>query len=284
MDPNIILVLSPADNFGRAADAFRLPHNRGRYVPPSVDNGPSRENTPAEELTDENPPQNIEDFHRIVLTFDQEVKVPGCVSFGTDPNVCDVLLAPHRGGYNISYRHFCITFDHKRRPLLKDASTNGVIVSYDDQAKDERRSHFQWIIFDDFQNIHVEVQMKGLAFNVHLPKHEDDTPKRIYEQNVDRFMADAPSDIGTMGNMRLHGPSVPSSAVLSSNQTPIYLERYELGRGAFGKVSKMVDVSTGDEYAGKEFFHKKGWKREIEIMKRLCHVRPTPPSSSMVDY
>ena len=52
-----------------------------------------------------------------------------------------------------------MTFDHKRLPVLTDASTNGVIVSYDGQAKDERRNHFRLILFDRFDKINVEVQV-----------------------------------------------------------------------------------------------------------------------------
>ena len=275
-DPKVILILSPADKYGRAADAFRLPHNRDRCVAPSAifDDGPSRETTPAAEVrTDGNPADNLEDLHRIVLTFDQDVKVPGRMSFGTDPKLCDVLLAPKRGGYKISYLHFHISFDHKRRPILKDASTNGTIVSYDEQAKDERRNHFQWILFNDYREVRVEVQIGGLAFNVHAPKHDENKSRQMeYERNVDNFMANALSDIDAVVNMRLDGPSVPSSNVLASNQDHIYLKRNELGRGGFGKVCRMVNASTGDEYAGKEFFCKTGWEREVEIMKRLRHV------------
>ena len=274
MDPNIILTLSPADIYGRAADAFRLPHNRDYYVPPAAifDDGPSRETTPKETEINETPTVNLEYLPRIIFTFDQKVKVPGQISFGSDPKPCDIVLGPRRGAYNISYQHFCITFDHKRRPILKDSSTNGVIVRYDKQAQHERRNHFRWILFDEFEKVRVEVQIKGLAVRVHIPKHGDDARGRAYKQNVDNFMAKAPSDLDLIANIGLEGPSVPSSAVLTSNQESIYLSRRELGRGNFGKVCVVVNASTGDEYAGKEFFQKTGWEREIDIMKRLHHV------------
>ena len=35
-DVNDILILPPADKYGLAADAFRLPHNRDRFVAPSA--------------------------------------------------------------------------------------------------------------------------------------------------------------------------------------------------------------------------------------------------------
>lgn len=52
----------------------------------------------------------------------------------------------------------------------------------------------------------------------------------------------------------------------------MYLKREKLGEGAFGRVRKVVNASTGHEYAAKEFFHKSGWEKEIEIMKHLYHV------------
>jgi len=33
----------------------------------------------------------------------------------------------------------------------------------------------------------------------------------------------------------------------------MYLREEELGRGNFGKVNKIVNVSTGDEHAGQKF-------------------------------
>ena len=101
MDPSIILILTPADKYGQAANAFRLPHNRSYYIPPVIpDNGSSQENTPAD-WTKNKHFKNLEDFYQIMIIFNQKVKLPGCVTFGTDPKVCDVLLTPKRGGYNI---------------------------------------------------------------------------------------------------------------------------------------------------------------------------------------
>ena len=270
-DPNVWLILTPDDNHGRAADAFRLPHNRRFYVPPtdSSDTGPSRQATPVENETQ---PNTLEHLHRLILTFDHELKVPGRVSFGTDPELCDLLLAPRRGGHNFSFRQFHITFDDKRRPILIDASTNGTAVGYDRQAKDERRNHFRWIFFDDkYKEIVVIVQKQGLSFRIHHPRHEI-SRNQEYQWNLDRFIANSSSELFGFGHIRLGDPSVPSNEVVSSSQDPIYLENAEIGRGGFGRVCKVVNASTGDEYARKQFFHKTGWEQEVKIMERLFHV------------
>lgn len=51
----------------------------------------------------------------------------------------------------------------------------------------------------------------------------------------------------------------------------IYFLRDQLGRGIFGKVSKVVDVSTGYQYAAKFFYHSE-CDRELAIMKEVKHV------------
>lgn len=47
----------------------------------------------------------------------------------------------------------------------------------------------------------------------------------------------------------------------------------ELGRGAFRTVSKAVDVSSGDEYAVKIFYHG-DCKKVVEILKCISHHQP----------
>ncbi|KIW39692.1 uncharacterized protein PV06_08282 [Exophiala oligosperma] len=71
--------------------------------------------------------------------------------------------------------------------------------------------------------------------------------------------------------LRSQGTSFALSESLSPSKRPVYLKCEELGRGAFGHVIKVLDATTGFEYAGKEFFHSKGWEREIEIMQKLRH-------------
>ena len=58
---------------------------------------------------------------------------------------------------------------------------------------------------------------------------------------------------------------------MDSPKQPIYLPKEELGRGSFGTVHKVVNVSTGDESAGKTF-HGGNWKDEVEILTKISHV------------
>lgn len=267
---NAILTLSAVDKYKLAEEAFHLPHNRSRYLGPltHLDDGPSRETTPHvnDQIEEELPTQG----GQIRLDFDQETKVPGRFTFGTDPSLCDVLLGRTRRQHHISGQHFHITFDAEKRVILQDVSTNGTTVSYDRQGEKQKRHNFTWILFDKFKKITVELQ--NLAFDVHLVDHrlcEDE-----YEAHIDNFTNTGRDALPRLDlfAFRSHETSIAPSESLSPRQRPIYLTESELGRGSFGRVCKVVDVSTGWEYAGKEFFRREGWEHEVDIMRGLHHV------------
>ena len=270
-DPNLILTLTPNDKWGLAIDSFHLPHNSIRYVKPSPI---SRETTPGDPVKNEHPVNDLEYFHRIQLRFDHETKIEGRVTFGGDPDRCDVRLVSRRP-------QFYITFDSEQRPVIWDDSNNGLTVSYDGQANGELRNHFKWICFPKYQTITVTIPLpkhRKLAFDVHLSEHCK-AGSEEYKNNVKMFMAGAPQEhLVAFDNLALRsqGTSFAPSESFSPTKRAIYLEDKEVGMGAFGQVWKVVNASTGYEYAGKEFFNEKGWEKEIEIMKHLYHVRPHP--------
>lgn len=266
-DPNTFLTLTPDDKWGLTIESFRLPHNIGRYVKPSPI---SRGTTPSEYGEDESPANELDYLHRIQLRFDQKTKVKGRVIFGSDPDQCDVLLESTRP-------RFYINFDSEQRPAIWDHSNNGLTVSYDGEAKDDLRHHFKWIFFPGYKTIRVKIPLrKGreLAFHVHLPRHYK-TNQEDYKRNAKRFMDGSPPqhemDFYNLA-LRSPGDSFAPSESLSPSQRPIYLKREELGHGAYGRVRRVLNATTGLECAGKEFFHSSGWQREIDIMKTLRHV------------
>ncbi|KAK5464522.1 hypothetical protein LTR55_011735 [Exophiala xenobiotica] len=262
-----------------------------RYVKPSPI---SRGTTPSEYGEDETPSNELEYFHRIQLRFNQETKVKDRVTFGSAPDLCDVLIESTRP-------RFYISFDSEQRPAIWDDSNNGLIVSYDGQGKNDLRNHFKWIFFPECETIRVKIPLRNklrhkreLAFNVHLPQHYK-THATEYEDNVKGFMAKAPPPYEVAFHnliLRSQGTSFAPSETLSPTRRPVYLKREELGEGAFGRVRKVLDATTGDEYAGKEFFHKNGWEKEVEIMKYLRHPhivlfvdsRTTPNPFIVMEY
>ncbi|KAJ9644805.1 Protein kinase protein rad53 [Knufia peltigerae] len=265
-DSNIFLTLTPFDQWGLTIDSFRLPHNADRYVKPCPI---SRGTTPGECGEEETPANELEYFHRIELRFDQQTKVKGCVTFGSDPDQCDVLLESRRP-------RFYISFDSKQRPAIWDDSNNGLTVIYDGEAEDDLRNHFKWIFFRGYHKIHVKIPLRNqraLGFDVYLPQHFKTKPKE-FTDNTQDFMAGSlpPHEVASNDlALRSQGTSFALSESLSPSKRPVYLKREELGRGAFRQVIKVLDTTSDYEYAGKEFFHSKGWEHEIEIMQKLQH-------------
>ncbi|KAK5312200.1 Protein kinase protein rad53 [Exophiala xenobiotica] len=237
-DLNIFLTLTPFDEWGLTIDSFRLPHNIGRYVKPSPI---SRGTTPSECDHVDAPVNELENFHRITLR-----------------------------------PQFYISFDSEQRPAIWDNSNNGLTVSYDGEAKDDLRHHFRWIFFPGYETIRVKIPLRNkreLAFHVHLPRHYE-TNRNDYKKNAKIFKAGSPPphevDFNNLA-LRSPGDSFAPSESLSPSKRPFYLKREELGHGAFGRVKKVLDATTGFEYAGKEVFHSIGWEREIGILKKLRH-------------
>ena len=281
-DPNIIATLIATDS--RLAErAFQLDHNYVRYESPPSDNRPlsSRESTP---FFGQDTPSGADNGHRLKLSFDKPPKTAreGFV-FGWDPG-CDIQLVDRKNFRPedrakvkyISKRHFSITFDAQRRVILRDSSRVGTAVGYDGQAKDEIRSRFTWIIFPDFESIEVKIPGADISFKILLATH--DRCEAQYLANVDSVFPKRrkleESGLTTPMrslNVRSQNTSGALSEAVTPRQGPIYLLHESLGHGAFGKVYKVVDVSTGHPYAGKSFY-RPDWNREVNIMKKVTHV------------
>ena len=273
-DPDLIATLIPTDNDDHARNAFCHDDNEKRCLPPTrgIDECPaisSREATPACAQSIVNDHGTHEHKHRLRLTFNEKPKDPAKgYAFGTDKQKCDVLLGP-RGVRGTSGVHFYITFDiigGKRRLVLRDSSTHGTAVSYNGQAREEVRHHFTWIL-----NLEkgegewkIEVHVRGLEFE--LASHE--TYKAEYDKNVKKFLnhsrtADPPLGVLSIDS---YTTTVMPSQCLTPGQRPIYIHEEELGRGSFGRVDRVVNVSTGAIYAHKEFYEPK-WRKDGESRK-----------------
>ena len=224
--------------------------------------------------------------HRLKLSFS---KLPKNVNhgfvFGWGPD-CDIQLVDRKNLQpgdrdkvkNVSQRHFSITFDAQRGVILRDTSTNGTTVSYDAQAKDEIRSYFTWIIFPGFKTIEASIPSAELSFKIQLGSH--DSCEAQFFANVDAVLPQRLRTEDSMLaspimqlNMRSRDTSVAASGAGTPRHGPIYLLRKQIGKGTFGKVYTVIDVSTGNQYAGKSFFEQ-DYKldREVAIMKEVKHV------------
>ena len=149
-DPELIATLISGNDFTK--HVFNYRENEVRRVRPveEINEEPplsSRETTPALVISriggsGDNP-------SRLLLQFNKPPKDPSKgYAFGANERKCDVVLAP-KGVRSTSRVHFHISFDainNKKCLVLRDFSVNGTAVSYDDQAKDEKRHHFTWIL------------------------------------------------------------------------------------------------------------------------------------------
>lgn len=257
-----LIVTLVAEN-ERAEIAWKYPHNKNRA---NIGKGielSSRDSTPAEEE---------EDNSELQLTFSIPPKVPqNGFRFGSLPRDCDILLEEKRQG--IGRRHCCITFDALDRVIVKATTTAETHVSYEGQG-DYPRTHFTWIMFDDIQSIIVTVgkRTSELQFQVVLPERNSDAIKS-YKQKRKQYLKDcrnAPILLDRLGIESEETTARPSQSQ-SPKGRPIYILGTKIGQGGFGAVYMARDVSTGDIYAGKEFYGS-GWEREVEIMKRVSHV------------
>ena len=285
-DPNSIALLAPArskkeDRNGRSWEAIRI--NTQEHCPPQekkISDLRSRESTAPLEDAKDNTQDSIS-YPTLELAFNSELKSGRGLMFGTNPN-CDIVLPRLR---NISQWHCYLTFDAKRRLILRDCSTNGTIVTYDGQGGELRR-HFTWILGghkvpQETERIVIEIQ--GVGFWIKVSRH-DEHPD-LYNASVDRFLKEA--DEPRLNGLGIYSPTALPSQSHTPNQGAIRLKQKTLGTGAFAVVRHYWDVSTGIDYAykmplDKRRFDRKAWEKEAEIMGQISHVSSMACSHSFL--
>lgn len=286
-DPNLIACLCPAasesrDRIDWAWEAVRS--NTPGYTPPETDvrsDLRSRESTaPLDDESDQT--GNATPYPRLQLRFDAEPKSNLGIMMGTDPD-CDIVLPRLR---KISQRHCYFTFDAERRLVLRDCSTHGTIVKYDNKGGEPRRAmrngerkvhyNFPWILSGhEFprNTRKIVIELPGISLQINVAHR--DTCLDQYHAKVDQFLQRINEP--RLGVLRLHSPTAPPSQSYTPNSTAIRIKQETLGMGAFAVVKRFWDVSTGIEYAYKEpldkkIFDSKMWETEINIMTQITHV------------
>ena len=263
-DPTLIITLVAVN--AAAERAWNREENRERCeLACTFDDGdlsiPSREPTPA------GPEQDASKIH---LTFNKKPKnLEKGFLFGSDPKTCDVLLGTWAAGF--TRQHFQIKFNERGDVILTDVSRGVTCVSYDGEDP-PRRNQFTWILFSECKKIEVtlnkakiEDKSRGgneLVFKVEWPNNREFCPAQ-YEVRLHAYLEEC----------RKATPSL-SPLGMDPRKQPIYLTKEELGRGAFGTVHRVVDVSTGCEYAGKTFLRGE-WRSEVGLLRTISHVSAT---------
>lgn len=307
-DPNLIFTLKAIS--GYAQEVFQRSDNQRFYIPPShheVVAAASRESTPATNVGDDNNAEGQGDdkrgfCHQLRFTFNQK---PRCVErgfvFGSNPKTCDVLLGRPKDG--ISGSHFRITFNDKHQLVLIDQSTHGTAVSYGGQAWDEKRKNppdrtqnrirnasndFMWILFPEIENKRVIIGHKidelpnapTIEFSVEVvdPEACDDQYRMLSDAYLDEMRTAIPFGLNMDSHLTTAGQTALHSPTQRPKQRPIWINRDCIGSGQFGTVCRVVNVSTGVEYAAKTLLRKgkdirERWDREVAILRNMSHVR-----------
>jgi hypothetical protein len=270
-DPNVIVRLTAITQ--RAEHVFCLSKDSIHYKPPDPLRDDTRESFSRESTASECQEDGISDDYssRLQWTFEQRLKKDQQrLSFGSDPHRCDIPLGRHK---NISGLHFYITLDREKGVMLYDVSKWGMIVTYDGKAGLNRHES-RWILFDDLEIVEFVVKIdKSLCFRVEIPSRATrETPK--FNANLDDFLQRSQDDDLLFGQLALYsqettaGPTQP----LSPRRRPIYLPGKQIGKGGFGKVHEVRNVSTGAIYAAKSFMPGFDFEKEVEILRSLSHV------------
>lgn len=255
-----------------------------RCMPPKVRKPPqqSRRGQGSRDSTASPVPYDPDELPCLEVRFNNSPRTPSGLVFGTD-TTCDIVLPKIPG---VSKRHFALTYknsfpDGCYRLVVRDlGSKYGTKVTYGTKG-DEPRSDFDWII-DEFRlldstkplivHLHEDVKLHIIA----MP-HDIASP--AYVANVERFRKGAANPETLLDGLELQsGPSTEgnSGAHTPVVKNPIHIPMGWIAQGAFGSVSHLWNVSTGEEYACKRplgKYNRKDWKKEIDIMRSICHGR-----------
>jgi hypothetical protein len=235
----------------------------------------TREETPSFRYTSE-APSNA----RLALTLDAEKVLDPArgLTFGTDSDRCDVVLdVDNRRG--ISGIHFCLNFNHASPEpnilVLENFSINGtrmLSALTNDRAiildNGDQKSH---ILAHDGPTW-VDVAEVSLLFRVpRMPRSSEFWLRwRKYCQELKgapRFALDLDGEGKATERFPDLRSSFPKPARFTLHKNIVF------GSGVFGTVFEVRETSTGNKFAGKAFKKPAFAVLELEMMKRLQHVR-----------
>ncbi|KAM4055713.1 kinase [Hirsutella rhossiliensis] len=283
-DQDVIARLYASDrSYKYASKAILI--NKSRYAAPQLGSpspteaSQSRETRGSTEPLDE--PRGLEHLYEpcLELRFSHGPQTDAGFVFGSDPN-SDIVL-PNING--ISFHHCALTFDAQNRPVMQDLdSLNGTAVSYDNEAGDQVRSDFTWIIGGHQipQKKAITASLNSfLGFRIVVSKL--DLASQSYIENVESFRRGSASPEKLLHRLDLTSRprTEPASGARTPGTGPVILKRL-LGEGSFGIVSHAWDVSTGAEYALKMPSKKairerrvdlEAWRNEAAIMGKISH-------------
>ena len=194
--------------------------------------------------------------------------------FGSNPELCDIDCGKERPSFHICDQAFRINLSRKNGVILEHLSPcTSTTVQYSNQTPGTRKV-FRWILFPATKIIVRVADM--LEFEVVVPMYD----QLIYQTKYRAYFESAASatarfrGLGMESNTHLRSPRTAPTV----KEPPFYyhVPYSSLGRGPYGKVFLVRDVSTGLFYAAKQFHKESVWS-QIENLTHLRHVSYKSP-------
>lgn len=244
----------------------------------------SREPTPLLDPTLEEP--EVAGKSYLELRFSCVPETSHGFLFGRNPR-CDVVL-PNLVG--LSHYHFAVTFDDSRRLVVSDLhSTTGTQVTYNREGKGFRRGH-RWIIggvkeadaADIIVSLYGKISFRIVA-NVSERIRTLPSSSEVYNTRVAAYRTGA-ADAGSLFadlNLRIQQKTELPSGAQTPGTESICLGM-EIGRGAFGLVTRYWNVQTSYRYVVKSPLPERiaagnvnvaAWQNEAHIMRLASQHR-----------
>ncbi|KAF2758732.1 kinase-like protein [Pseudovirgaria hyperparasitica] len=252
--PDIVAYLYPGDESTVQLRTMKIEQNNFRTIPPRKDKR-SKAKNPGRQVThwDE-----LDYLPCLAIRFSDPPRSRAGLVFGRGENA-DVLLPNAKG---ISFIHFMLTFDEHKELVVRDLGSKfGIRVIYDDEEG---------------------VRVKSRAWSARGPPYLRQTVPWATIKLVNKVQFRI---VGTLDPDKLFEDlgilSGPSTAMPTpgGDRTPtvqesngIYWTR-ELGKGSFGVVDYLWNVTTREEFAKKRLKSKRKGEleREADILKTISH-------------
>lgn len=232
---------------------------------------------------------------KVHLKFSKPPKNPAKgYLFGSDPQICDVIIGQEKHGISPSHFRICFgrDFNNCRRLALLDHSKLGTTVTLDDQLAHCQRQNFIWLLHQaegkgkigvsPGHGLHAgEECFHRIRFSAELPLDEMKEYSLLRASKLERYMAlstrfssDA-IELRKLCNKAGRNGFVPLQveSLMGSEHPLFYVEKQNIGKGGYGTVSRVCNVSTGRVCAAKTIAREKSDNlNEVDILKTVSHV------------
>ncbi|KAL2036946.1 hypothetical protein N7G274_010371 [Stereocaulon virgatum] len=219
--------------------------------------------------------ENVDEDEEAALrfTFDNMPKdIRLGFGVGCDPRLSDVFCGYQEEHYLIAALTSIFTFDERGRLFYQHVTDQcSSKVQYDHQPVNPR-THFKWYLMEECDHLQITIAKK-FQFLVKLPQHGDNRAE--YRRNVASFLQKRRDASRSFETSTLSAPSTsasPMHTTSSDGNKPYYFRcpGRELGRGAYGRVFVVKDVSSGRRLAAKTLKNSNP-SREAKLLRSLSH-------------